>query len=346
MKLLVTGGAGFIGSAFIRKAIQLGHHILNIDSLTYASCLLNLTSVEKHQNYSFKKMDITDGKSINELVDLFCPDAIIHLAAETHVDRSIDSPIKFIETNILGTYSLLESAYSYWAKKGKPSKFRFLHVSTDEVFGSLGKDGFFTEESKYSPRSPYSASKASSDHLVRAWGETYNLPILVTNCSNNYGPYQFPEKLIPLAIMNAISNKNIPIYGEGKNIRDWLYVEDHVKALILVLEHGLVGSTYNIGGNNELENIELIKKLCDILDQLKPKESSYFNQIKFVSDRPGHDMRYAIDSSKISHELGWYPDISIDQGLKETVLWYLNNNEWLDNLKSRDGIGKRLGSFS
>jgi len=346
LKLLVTGGAGFIGSAFIREAVQLGHQILNVDSLTYASCLSNLASVDKHQNYSFKKIDITDRMSINKLVDLFGPDAIIHLAAETHVDRSIDSPINFIETNILGTYNLLEAAYSFWVKKGKPSNFRFLHVSTDEVFGSLGKEGLFTEDSKYSPRSPYSASKASSDHLVRAWGDTYNLPILITNCSNNYGPYQFPEKLIPLAIMNAINKKEIPIYGDGKNIRDWLHVEDHVKALILVLEDGIIGSTYNIGGNNELENVELIKKLCNILDHEMPRESPYSNQIKFVSDRPGHDRRYAIDSSKITGELGWHPNISIDRGLKETVLWYLNNNEWLENLKTRDGIGKRLGSIS
>ena len=346
MKLLVTGGAGFIGSAFIREAIPLGHEILNVDSLTYASCLSNLASVDKHKNYSFKKMDIKDSKSINKLVELFSPDAIIHLAAETHVDRSIDNPLNFIETNILGTYNLLEAAYSYWVKKQKPSNFRFLHVSTDEVFGSLGKDGFFTEDSSYSPRSPYSASKASSDHLVRAWGETYDLPILVTNCSNNYGPYQFPEKLIPLVIMNAINKKDIPIYGDGKNVRDWLHVTDHVKALIIVLEIGAIGSTYNIGGNNELENIQLIKKLCNILDKKMPSDVSYSNQIKFVSDRPGHDMRYAIDSSKISNELGWQPNITIDNGLEETVLWYLNNNEWLDKLKSRDGIGKRLGSIS
>lgn len=346
MKLLVTGGAGFIGSAFIREAIPLGHKILNVDSLTYASCLSNLNSVDKHKNYSFKKMSISDRNSLIKLVELYDPDAIIHLAAETHVDRSIDSPMNFIETNILGTYNLLEAAHLHWVKKEKPSNFRFLHVSTDEVFGSLGKDGFFTEDSKYSPRSPYSASKASSDHLVRAWGETYDLPILVTNCSNNYGPYQFPEKLVPLSIMNAINKKDIPIYGNGKNIRDWLHVTDHVKALILVLEHGVIGSTYNIGGNNELENIELIKKLCDVLDQMMPREESYSNQIKFVSDRPGHDMRYAIDSTKISNELGWHPKISIDQGLRETVLWYLDNNEWLENLKSRDGIGKRLGSIS
>tara|TARA_S200000501_G_C20858196_1_gene758576 strand:+ start:591 stop:1631 length:1041 start_codon:yes stop_codon:yes gene_type:complete len=346
LKLLVTGGAGFIGSAFIRKSLIRGYKIINIDSLTYASCIENLASVKDHSNYSFINLDIRDRCKVAETVTAIEPDAIIHLAAETHVDRSIDSPINFVETNILGTFNLLEAARLYWIKRKNPSNFKFLHVSTDEVFGSLGPDGFFTEDSKYSPRSPYSASKASSDHLVRAWGETFNLPVLITNCSNNYGPFQFPEKLLPLAIMNAINGKDIPIYGDGKNIRDWLHVSDHVNALILVLEEGRLGSTYNIGGNNEHENIEIIKKLCDILDKELPKEVSYSNQIKFVADRPGHDQRYAIDSAKISNELGWMPHVSIDEGLKETILWYLDNKKWLKDLESRDGVGKRLGSNS
>ncbi len=344
MKLLVTGGAGFIGSAFIRQAIPLGYEILNIDCLTYASCLENLSSIDTAPEYSFIDIDLRDKSKLSEIVDSFNPDAVIHFAAETHVDRSIDSPINFIETNIIGTYNLLESSYKNCIKRNKLSNFRFLHISTDEVFGSLGSDGFFTEETKYSPSSPYSASKASSDHLVMAWGATYNLPVLVSNCSNNYGPFQFPEKLLPLTIMNAINGKDIPIYGDGKNIRDWLHVNDHINALILILEKGIVGTSYNIGGSNELENIELVKKLCSILDKEVPKETAYSQQIKFVSDRPGHDKRYAIDSSKIENELGWKPNISIEDGLKETILWYINNKEWMKNLESRDGIGKRLGN--
>ncbi len=343
MKLLVTGGAGFIGSAFIREAISRGFHILNIDALTYASSIENLISVESHPAYSFKQVDIRDRASVDAAIDAYRPDAVVHLAAETHVDRSIEGPLSFIETNIFGTYNLLESSRTFWVKHNMPSQFKFLHISTDEVFGSLGEKGLFTEDSSYLPNSPYSASKASSDHLVRAWGETYGLPVVITNCSNNYGPFQFPEKLIPVIIMNAIAGNEIPIYGDGTNVRDWLYVTDHVDALLAVLESGQGGRTYNIGGNAELTNLELVQKICLLLDKNKPANKPYAHQIGFVSDRPGHDLRYAIDASRIKNELGWEPLTSIESGLEKTILWYLDNQSWMQNLKDREGVGSRLG---
>ena len=282
MKLLVTGGAGFIGSAFIREAINRGFHVLNIDALTYASSLENLRSIESHSAYSFKQIDITDRVSVDAAIDAYQPDAIVHLAAESHVDRSIEGPLSFIQTNIIGTYNLLESSRAYWQKNNYLSQFKFLHVSTDEVFGSLGDEGLFTEDSAYLPNSPYSASKASSDHLVRAWGETYGLPVLITNCSNNYGPFQFPEKLIPVTIMSAIAGNEIPIYGSGNNIRDWLYVDDHVDALLSVLSKGQSGRTYNIGGNTELTNLELVQKICSLLDLQKPANKPYVMPVSYT----------------------------------------------------------------
>ena len=318
MKILVTGGLGFIGSAVIRLAINRGHSILNIDSISYAACIKNLDSINKHSNYRFKKIDIRDKELLNSIFEKYQPDSVIHLAAESHVDRSIAKPNDFIETNINGTFNLLEAARKYWELKGKPHSFRFHHVSTDEVFGSLPNDPkiFFTEDSPYMPRSPYSASKASSDHLVRSWFETYGLPTIISNCSNNYGPYQFPEKLIPVVILNALAGKPIPIYGNGKNIRDWLYVEDHALALLLILKNGATGRSYNIGSENECTNLELIKMLCNILSDLKPLNSGkYSDLISFVPDRPGHDTRYAINPYRIRNELGWKPSITLKDGL-------------------------------
>ena len=346
MKLLVTGGAGFIGSRFIVEAINRGFHVLNVDALTYASSLENLGSIESHSAYSFKQIDITDRASVDAAIDAYEPDAIVHLAAESHVDRSIEGPLNFIQTNILGTYNLLESSRAYWQKNNYLSQFKFLHVSTDEVFGSLGDEGLFTEDSAYLPNSPYSASKASSDHLVRAWGETYGLPVLITNCSNNYGPFQFPEKLIPVTIMSAIAGNKIPIYGSGNNIRDWLYVDDHVDALLSVLSKGQSGRTYNIGGNTELTNLELVQKICSLLDIQKPGNKPYVMQVAFVEDRPGHDQRYAIDASRIKKELGWKPMTSIESGLEETISWYLENQSWMKKLLERDGVKPRFGPHS
>ena len=346
MKLLVTGGAGFIGSAFIREAISRGLHVLNVDALTYASSLENLSSIESHPAYSFKKIDITDRASIDAAINDYEPDAIVHLAAESHVDRSIEGPLSFIQTNIIGTYNLLESSRAYWQKNNYLSQFKFLHVSTDEVFGSLGDQGLFNEDSAYLPNSPYSASKASSDHLVRAWGETYGLPVLITNCSNNYGPFQFPEKLIPVTIMSAIAGNEIPIYGSGNNIRDWLYVNDHVDALLSVLSKGQTGRTYNIGGNTELTNLELVQKICSLLDIHKPANKPYVMQIAFVEDRPGHDQRYAIDASRIKKELGWKAMTSIESGLEKTISWYLENQSWMKKLLERDGVRPRFGPHS
>ena len=343
----MTGGAGFIGSALIREAIPQGHRILNIDCLTYASCLSNLKSVEKSPNYSFHKIDIRRLPEVEAFLNDYRPDAIMHLAAESHVDRSIDRPSVFIETNVIGTFNMLEAARSYWESAGRIESFRFLHISTDEVFGSLPKDAniLFTEETPYAPRSPYSASKASSDHLVRAWGETYGLPVVITNCSNNYGPYHFPEKLIPVVIINALAEKPLPIYGVGSNIRDWLFVEDHAEALMLVLEKGELGRSYNIGGHNELSNLDLVTMLCGILDRLKPRAIGvYADLISFVTDRPGHDARYAIDSTRIKNELGWEPSISVEEGLERTVKWYLENEAWWRPLLDRQGVGERLGT--
>ena len=347
MKILVTGGAGFIGSAVVRLAIARGHHVVNVDALTYAACLDNVASVADHPNYAFEQVDIRDREGLDAVFAKNTPDAVMHLAAESHVDRSIDGPADFIETNIDGTFNMLEAARSYWRAQGQPDTFRFHHISTDEVFGSLGPTGMFTETTPYDPRSPYSASKASSDHLVRAWHETYSLPVVLTNCSNNYGPYHFPEKLIPVVILNALAGKPLPIYGDGGNIRDWLYVEDHADALLLVLEQGTVGRSYNIGGENECTNLELVKKLCGILDRLRPlKWGSYADLITFVNDRPGHDRRYAIDPSRIRNELGWRPSVTVLEGLEKTVRWYLDNESWWQPLLNRTGVGQRLGTKS
>ncbi|MCX8228269.1 MAG: dTDP-glucose 4,6-dehydratase [Sulfitobacter sp.] len=346
MKVLVTGGAGFIGSAVIRLAIARGHSVVNADVLTYAACLESVASVAKHPNYAFEQVDIRDRAGLDVVFSRHSPDAVMHLAAESHVDRSIDGPADFIETNVSGTLNMLEASRSYWQAQGQPATFRFHHVSTDEVFGSLPSDPavLFTEDTPYDPRSPYSASKASSDHLVRAWHETYGLPIVLTNCSNNYGPYHFPEKLIPVVILNALAGKPLPIYGDGGNIRDWLYVVDHADALLLVLEEGVVGRSYNIGGENEQTNLELVQTLCAVLDSLQPRASgSYTDLIAFVADRPGHDARYAIDPSRIRNELGWRPSVTIDEGLEKTVRWYLDHEDWWRPLLDRSGVGQRLG---
>ena len=345
MKILVTGGAGFIGSAVVRLAIARGASVVNVDAVTYAACLNNVANVADHPNYAFEQVDIRDREALVDVFSTHTPDAVMHLAAESHVDRSIDAPADFIETNITGTFNMLEAARSYWQAQGRPVTFRFHHVSTDEVFGSLGRTGMFNETTPYDPRSPYSASKASSDHLVRAWHETFGLPIVLTNCSNNYGPFQFPEKLIPLVILNALMGKPIPIYGDGENIRDWLHVEDHADALLLVLEQGAVGRSYNIGGENERTNLELVKTLCATLDRLSPRDrGSYTELITFVTDRPGHDARYAIDPARIRDELGWRPSVTVEGGLEKTVHWYLDNEDWWRPLLNRSGFGQRLGT--
>jgi dTDP-glucose 4,6-dehydratase len=349
LKILVTGGAGFIGSAVVRLAIARGHSIVNVDALTYAACLENVASVSESSRYSFEHADIRDRSALNTIFEKYQPDAVMHLAAESHVDRSIDGPADFIETNVTGTFNMLEAARSYWQAHGKPETFRFHHISTDEVYGSLPSDpsAQFTEETPYDPRSPYSASKASSDHLVRAWHETYGLPVVLTNCSNNYGPYHFPEKLIPVIILNALAGKPLPIYGTGSNIRDWLYVEDHAEALLLVLEKGAIGRSYNIGGENERTNLELVQTVCQILDRLKPKNTgTYADLIRFVQDRPGHDARYAIDSSRIRDELGWRPSVAVEEGLEKTIHWYLDNENWWKPLLNRISVGERLGTKS
>lgn len=343
MKLLITGGAGFIGSAVVRLAVSRGFQVVNLDALTYAACLENVAPVSDSPLYSFEHVDIRDRAALDRVFADHKPDGVMHLAAESHVDRSIDAPGAFIETNVTGTYNLLEAARSYWIKQGRPESFRFHHISTDEVYGSLGAEGMFTEDTPYAPNSPYSASKAASDHLVRAWGETYDLPFVLTNCSNNYGPYHFPEKLIPVVILNALSGVPIPVYGTGENIRDWLYVEDHADALLTVYTKGKPGRSYNIGGENEATNLDLVKDLCAILDRKRPKSESYADQITFVEDRPGHDLRYAIDPSRISTELGWHPSVTLEEGLEKTVQWYLENEQWWRALQDRDGIGQRLG---
>ena len=344
MKLLVTGGAGFIGSAVVRLAVARGHSVINLDALTYAGCLENVASVSDSPLYVFEHADIRDRAALERVLNTHRPDAIMHLAAESHVDRSIDGPGDFISTNVTGTYELLEAARVYWTAMGRPDGFRFHHISTDEVFGSLGPTGQFTETTPYDPRSPYSASKAASDHLVQAWHHTYGLPVVLTNCSNNYGPYHFPEKLIPVIILNALAGEALPIYGDGSNVRDWLYVEDHADALLLVLEKGALGRSYNIGGENERSNLELVRTICAILDAKKPKASgSYADQITFVTDRPGHDARYAIDPTRIRQELGWRPSVTVDEGLARTVDWYLANKGWWQKLQARKDVGKRLG---
>lgn len=346
MKILVTGGAGFIGSAVVRQAIRDGHQVVNLDVLTYAACLENVASVSTAPGYVFEQADIRDRAALDRIFAAHDPDAVMHLAAESHVDRSIDGPGDFVETNITGTYNMLEAARAHWTRRGKPADFRFHHISTDEVFGSLPADPAvkFTETTPYDPRSPYSASKAASDHLVRAWHETYGLPVVLTNCSNNYGPFHFPEKLIPVIILNALAGKPLPIYGDGSNIRDWLYVEDHADALLLVVQKGQVGRSYNIGGENERTNLELVKTLCAILDEKRPKAAgSYADQITFVTDRPGHDARYAIDPARIRAELGWRPSVTVEEGLARTVAWYLDNEAWWRPLQARHGVGQRLG---
>ncbi len=344
MKLIVTGGAGFIGSAVVRLAIARGHTVINIDKLTYAACLDNVAEAAKSPDYTFIEADICDADAMTDAFETHQPDAIMHLAAESHVDRSIDGPGAFIETNVMGTYTLLQAARSFWEGRGKPDSFRFHHISTDEVFGSLGPTGQFTEDTPYDPRSPYSASKASSDHLVRAWHETYGLPVVLTNCSNNYGPYHFPEKLVPVVILNALAGKPLPIYGKGDNVRDWLYVEDHADALLKVLAEGAVGRSYNIGGENERTNVELVTTLCEILDDLRPAAAPYADLITYVTDRPGHDARYAIDPTRIRTELGWSPSVTVEEGLRKTVQWYLDNEDWWRALQNREGVGTRLGT--
>jgi len=350
-KLLITGGAGFIGSAIIRHIIDnTNHSVVNVDKLTYAGNLESLESIENDARYAFEQVDICDANEIKRVFDKYQPDMVMHLAAESHVDRSIDGPGEFIQTNIVGTYVLLEEARSYWLglEDNKKDSFRFHHVSTDEVYGDLeGTDDLFTEETSYAPSSPYSAAKASSDHLVRAWQRTFKLPTLITNCSNNYGPYQFPEKLIPLIILNALEGKDLPIYGNGKQIRDWLYVDDHARALLHVALTGKVGETYNIGGHNELENIEVVKIVCNILDELVPSQldgiKQYEQLIVYVGDRAGHDVRYAIDATKIDDELNWTPDETFATGIKKTVKWYLENTIWCGRVKDGSYQGERLG---
>ncbi len=342
MKILVTGGCGFIGSNYVlRQVLHNGNEVLNIDKLTYAGNVENLDKLKDYPNYKFKNVDICDAQSISKLLVSFKPDAIVHFAAESHVDRSIEKPMDFINSNILGTATLLHQSLNCL----KENNFKFVHVSTDEVFGSLGEDGYFTEDTSYDPSSPYSASKASSDHLVRSWNRTYNFPSIITNCSNNYGPYQFPEKLIPLMIANCIDEKPLPIYGEGKNIRDWLFVEDHCSAIDKVLISGDIGETYNIGGNNEISNLDIVKNICIILDDLKPRKNkvSYSELISFVTDRPGHDFRYAIDSSKIKKQLDWNPKETFNSGILKTIKWYLENEDWWRRIQKKTYNQTRLG---
>ncbi|MGY8810608.1 MAG: dTDP-glucose 4,6-dehydratase [Pseudomonadales bacterium] len=351
-RILVTGGAGFIGSAVIRHLIQkTSSFVGNIDKLTYAGNLDSLTSIASSPQYELFETDICDADALNKVLDTFRPDAVMHLAAESHVDRSIDGPAEFIQTNIVGTYTLLESVRQYWGRLDPQVKaaFRFHHISTDEVYGDLeGTDDLFTETTSYAPSSPYSASKASSDHLVRAWHRTFGLPTIVTNCSNNYGPYHFPEKLIPHVILNALAGKPLPIYGDGSQIRDWLYVEDHARALVEVLTRGEVGETYNIGGHNEKRNIEVVQSICELLEELAPDKpagvSRYSDLITFVKDRPGHDTRYAIDASKIQNDLGWEPSETFESGLRKTVEWYLDNRQWWERVLSGDYQLSRIGS--
>jgi dTDP-glucose 4,6-dehydratase len=356
MKILVTGGAGFIGSAVIRHIVNnTNDSVVNVDKLTYAGNLENLKDVENSDRYEFEQVDICNRTEIDRVFSTYQPDAVMHLAAESHVDRSIDGPSEFIETNIVGTYTLLEASRAYWTQLNseKKSVFKFHHVSTDEVYGDLeGPENLFTEETPYSPSSPYSASKASSDHLVRAWQRTYGLPTVITNCSNNYGPYHFPEKLIPLVILNALEGKPLPVYGRGNQVRDWLYVEDHAFALHQVITEGVIGQTYNIGGHNEKQNIEVVRVICDLLEELKPDSSfsmasgnkgGFKSLITFVKDRPGHDVRYAIDASKIQKELGWTPEESFESGIRKTVIWYLANLQWCHNVQDGSYQRERLG---
>ncbi len=329
----MTGGAGFIGSAVVRLAVQRGIEVINLDALTYAGSLTNVAEVADHANHTFVQADIRDSAELDRVFSEHQPTAVMHLAAESHVDRSIDGPAAFIETNVTGTMNMLQAARKHWDASGRPEDFRFHHISTDEVFGSLGETGQFTETTAYDPRSPYSASKAASDHLVRAWHETYGLPVVLTNCSNNYGPYHYPEKLIPVVILAALEGRPIPIYGKGENVRDWLYVEDHADALLLVLKDGAVGRSYNIGGENEATNLELVQKICALLDTRRPDNAPHDRLIEFVTDRPGHDLRYAIDPTRIRDELNWRPSVTLDEGLAKTVDWFLSNETWWQPLR-------------
>jgi dTDP-glucose 4,6-dehydratase len=347
LRVLVTGGAGFIGSALVRQLIRdTDHSVLVLDKLTYAGVLSSLEPVSQSDRYSFVQADIADQTAVRKAIREFQPDVVAHLAAESHVDRSIDSPGDFIQTNVVGTFTLLQEALGFYRDLSPERReaFRFHHISTDEVFGSLGDEGYFVETTAYDPRSPYSASKASSDHLVRAWGHTFGLPILVTNCSNNYGPYHFPEKLIPLVIIRAMSGQALPVYGDGKNVRDWLFVEDHARALRRVFETGIPGETYNVGGNAERTNLQVVEAICATLDRVRPRadKKSYTEQITFVADRPGHDRRYAIDAGKIRRELGWEPEVIFEEGIENTVLWYIQNESWWrEILDTRDATARR-----
>jgi dTDP-glucose 4,6-dehydratase len=345
MRVIVTGGAGFIGSALVRYLVlEKGYEVLNIDALTYAGYLPSLKSIEGKPNYRFLNANICDGVAMERAIREFAPDRIMHLAAESHVDRSITGAADFIQTNVVGTFTLIEAARAYWSRleNAQRDRFRFLHVSTDEVYGSLGEEDLFTEDTPYDPSSPYSASKASSDHLAKAWQRTYGLPVIVSNCSNNYGPYHFPEKLIPLTILNALAGERLPVYGKGENVRDWLYVEDHARALDIIAERGRVGETYNVGGRNERRNIEVVRRICEVLDRLSPGRTPRDQLIEFVADRPGHDARYAIDATKLENELGWRARENFETGIEKTVQWYLDNEWWWQPLRERYS-GQRLG---
>ena len=348
LRIFVTGGAGFIGSALVRHLIrETDHHVLNVDALTYAGNVASIAPIADSNRYAFARANVCDAHEMARLINDFKPDVVTHLAAESHVDRSIDGPADFIQTNLVGTFTLLSAVLDYWRglEGGQREAFRFHHISTDEVFGALGDEGFFTEETAYDPRSPYSASKAGSDHLVRAWHHTYGLPVLVTNCSNNYGPYHFPEKLIPLVIIKCLHGEQLPVYGKGQNVRDWLYVDDHVRALTAVFERGVPGESYMIGGNSERTNLTVVETICDTLDQIRPRSDgkSYREQISFVADRPGHDFRYAIDASKLRRDLGWTPQETFETGIARTIQWYLDNDDWWQPILSGAYAGERLG---
>lgn len=346
MKILVTGGAGFIGSAVIRRAIlERGYTVVNVDSLTYAANLANLDQVADDPRYAFEQVDIRDAEALSRVFSEHDPDAVMHFAAESHVDRSIDGPLEFVDTNVVGTVTLLQAAREHWMQLSDARKqaFRFHHVSTDEVYGALGPNGFFTEESRYEPNSPYAASKAASDMMARAWRQTFKMPVVISNCSNNYGPFQFPEKLIPVVVLKALAGNTIPVYGDGSNVRDWLFVNDHAEALLTILENGRLGEIYNVGGDGERSNLELVKMICSILDDIRPISGSYAELIEFVGDRPGHDFRYAIDASKIHSELGWKPAVTVEEGIAATVRWYVENEDWWRAIQERGHNQERLG---